>query len=584
MHNSQKCHMRFGNLAENTEQKARFIDLKPRKCYNISNYKLMKNFSERNEDDMTICRKCGTSNKDNQKFCSFCHELLIADPVELEKLEQARQKQQKKLDKKLEAKYKRWKRAPLLLIPIGILALIGLVLVVDALLFGLPAKILMELLVDFLDPDVTYLIALIAEIVFALATFAMAFGVLILMIVRIVKWAKHKKGDKATSSAVQAKDTAQQQSAANATVSEDMVATMSQREVSYAVLMQAAGKKADYLMPAPAKEISVKELYTALTGVLWEYDHASVRRVLSAMSASRMLICSAGAIDGAGIFDALCAAFCVKAEAVVCEQPDAVFADVVLHANQQGTTEHSAFAKALYTARFSPDNVCLAGVRGVGSASVQSAFGAMTEYFKLPGDGAALYMGKPAAGTQIPEGIAGGKMLLPGNLWIMNVLSDEELGPCVDSKIGEYCAAIYLRNSQYVFPPEKTENDHLALPSVSALENAIAAAEQEYCLPEELWKVLDALEEQMQALCGNRFSNRTLRALERYSSVYMACGGKQYEAFDNGLAAIVLPGYSRQIRALEDREEGETLSALLERTMGRDRLPMTMEVLASMKL
>ena len=531
---------------------------------------------------MTICRKCGTSNKDNQKFCSFCHELLIADPVEMEKLDKARQKQQQKLEKKLAAKRKRWKRAPLLLIPIGIFVLLALVLVADALAIGLPAKLLGELLFNQIDPEVTELIVLLAEVVFALGLFAIAFGVLILMIVRMVKWAKYKKSANTAQEAKQTEQSAEQHTA-KATVSNAAAAAMSKHEVSYAVLAQAASKKADYLMPAPAKEISVKELYTALTGVLWEYDHASVRRVLSAMSASRMLICSAGAIDGAGFFDALCAAFAVKAEAVVCNQPDAAFSDVVLHANEQGTVAHSAFAKALYTARFSPENLCFAGVRGLSSKGAANAFGAMIEYFKLPDGGAALYMGKPQAGTQMPEGIVSGKMQIPSNLWILNVLPDEELSPCLSGEPGQYCAAIYLRNSQYVFPPEGAGEEKLALPSVGALENAVAAAEQEYCLSEELWKVIDALEEQMQSTCGIRFTNRTLRALERYSAVYMACGGKGHEAFDNGLAAIILPGYSEQMLALANREEGETLTALLERTVGRERLPMTMEVLSSMQ-
>jgi hypothetical protein len=44
LHNSQKRHMRFGNNAKNAASAARIVDLMSGKCYNKTNYKLMKNF------------------------------------------------------------------------------------------------------------------------------------------------------------------------------------------------------------------------------------------------------------------------------------------------------------------------------------------------------------------------------------------------------------------------------------------------------------------------------------------------------------------------------------------------------------
>ena len=95
---------------------------------------------------------------------------------------------------------------------------------------------------------------------------------------------------------------------------------------------------------------------------------------------------------------------------------------------------------------------------------------------------------------------------------------------------------------------------------------------------------MDILEQRMLEMGGQQFANRTLRMLERYTAVYLATGGKQTDALDNGLAAIVLPAYAQQLRKLAKREQGETLAALLERTVGRERLPMTFEALSSMNL
>ena len=71
---------------------------------------------------------------------------------------------------------------------------------------------------------------------------------------------------------------------------------------------------------------------------------------------------------------------------------------------------------------------------------------------------------------------------------------------------------------------------------------------------------------------------------EKYTAVFLACGGKQSEAFDNGFAAVIVPACAEQLRALADKTEGETLSALLERTVGREKMPVTVDVLTLMNL
>ena len=184
----------------------------------------------------------------------------------------------------------------------------------------------------------------------------------------------------------------------------------------------------------------------------------------------------------------------------------------------------------------------------------------------------------------MPEELAGGRMVLPSNLWMLDVLPDQDRVPDLEGAIAQYCAVIYLRNSQNVLPPEDQALTDRALPSVTAWEHAVSAAEQDYALSDECWKIIDLLEEQIKETCGTHFANRTLRAFERYTSVYLALGGKMNDALDNGLAAVIVPAYAKQLRALNQREDGEKLSSMLERTVGRDRLPMTVEVLTAMEL
>ncbi|MBQ7378289.1 MAG: zinc ribbon domain-containing protein [Clostridia bacterium] len=561
---------------------------------------------------MTICRKCGTSNKDEQKFCSFCHELLIEDPEELAKREKAAQKKAQKAEKKQKRKLWRWKNALLLLISIGVLDFLDVVLCLDLLFLGIGQAIgtlFGDMLASFLgytteifgnlvytEQLVTYVVRGL-EILGAAGLLVIACVLSVIMITYMIKWHKYKNQTPAQNDIPEKAEESHEQAFETSQRVEEIKSALGEAAVSYCEFSEMCENRTEYEMPVPVKQIDCKTLYTALQPHLWEYDHDSVRRILSAMSCSRLLLCSAGALDSASIFDSLSRAFGSKAAIFTKEDMTEESEEsrtlpglaglLLVRGQQSEVAEHSAFAKALYMARFAPQNICLAGVRGVGASELGERFLGLESYFRLPDGGTALYLGNPAAPEQgkaaaLPEGIADGKLVLSSNVWMINVLPESDHASNIGSAMGEYCAVLYLRNSQSVFPPEELEQ--LSLPSVAAWENAVAVAEKEYYISEELWRVLDLVEEQMLALCGNRFSNRTLRMLERYTSVYMACGGKQSEAFDNGFAAILVPAYTEQLRALAKREDGEALSALLERTVGRDRLPVTMEALSSIGL
>ena len=560
---------------------------------------------------MTICRKCGTSNPDGKKFCVFCNELLVADPVEMAKREAVQKKKLEKQRKKLEAKHKRWKKALFLLIPIGVLDLFDLLLCLDIALLGIGKELggmLGDLLANSVGNVITlfrndvYTVQLVryallgCELLVALGVLAAAITLTVIMIVRMVKWRVYlTKGDakevalakevrKAqVTPAAQNEELPVEQAAALAIQTE-----MGNTRVSYDALLQLDEQQKSYTMQAPVSQTDCNALYQSLTLQLWEYDEDSVRRILSAMAASRMLLCSAGAMDSASIFENLSRAFGVKAEQYACpaseqDAADLGIAQLLLEQDaESGAVLHTAFARALYSAGFSPKNICLAGVGGVSGAQVEAIFSPLCSYFGLPGGNVSLFLGEPADQSRpLPLRVEENEMLLSPNLWVLGVLPEQERVPAVGDAIGEYCAVIYLRNSGKAFAPGEAE---IKLPSVDALERAVASAENAYYLPEELWRVIDHIEQQVQEMGGKRLSNRTLRMLERYTSVYLAAGGKQSDAFDNGVAAILIPAYADQLQLIAKRESGETLSAILERMVGRERLPVTFEILTLMGL
>lgn len=542
---------------------------------------------------MTICRKCGTSNKDDRKFCSFCNELLVADPAEME----ARNKKLQKLAKKQEKKRKKQKRALFMLIPIGILDLIDLLLCVDILFLGVVDKLSQSLgnLVSNILGNIIYLfgfpvytdqcvqiIARSLEVLVASGCFLAASIMAIVMIVRMVKWYKFKKlhGDnvKADSEPEAAQDQAQSADAADSPETVVPQGEMMTAEVSFEVLQEAEQNKESYQMPAPAQKADCKQLFEQLTAALWQYEPTSVRGLLCGMSAARLLICDAGAMEAGEALPALFAAFGTKAELAIAPDGAQSLSDLLLCKHEDGKITHSAFAKSLYVAGFAPQNIALAGVQGLPAESIAPAFEALCPYLRLPELGAGIFLGNSGQESSVDKEQS--TLHLGNNVWVLSVPSNAPTPGALQGTVATCAALVSLRKSKSA--PLSDEKSSVQMPSVVAWQTAVEQAEEQYYLSEELWRVLDEVEALMSEVCGKKFSNRTLRAIEKYTAVYLATGGKPADALDSALVSLVLPAYGTEIEAMTKRSDGETLLHLLQREPGRDRLPLTMQALSEL--
>lgn len=544
---------------------------------------------------MTICRKCGTSNKDNRKYCSFCNELLVADPVELA----LREKKLQKLAKREQRRRKRQKRALFLLIPIGVLDLIDLVCCLDMLFLGIADKIggaigslfegmLGHIIYLFGYPVYTdqFIETVVRSLEFLVGAgcFAVSCTLAVIMIVRMIKWHRYKRvnGTEILSAAQQIAEVEQEQKELAEPATETVVpeGEIMKEGVSFEALAQIEAQKDAYIMPEPIATTDCKQLYEGLCAALWQYDAADVRRLMAAMSCSRLLLCDTGVAESAETLGALYAAFGINAEAAVAPAEVASLADLLLVKDEQsGKVTHSAFAKAVYTAQYSPKNIALAGIGGIKAEQVCAAFAPMDHYFRLPEDGARIYLGQSADPVALP-GVEEGALSVGGNLWIPCVLSESYVPGAVQGELARYAVPVGLHKSRSAAAP--AEPAKAVLPSVAAWTSAVSAAEQEYYLSEELWKSLDELESAMQEACGIKLSNRTLRMIEIYTSVYIATGGKPMDALDNAFVSLILPAYRDEIQVLAKRSEGESLTHLLERAIGRDRLPLTVRMIREM--
>lgn len=99
---------------------------------------------------------------------------------------------------------------------------------------------------------------------------------------------------------------------------------------------------------------------------------------------------------------------------------------------------------------------------------------------------------------------------------------------------------------------------------------------RDFCLDENAcWRKLDRLEQAVGDARSCRIDHGTWLRLERFSSVFLACGGEQADAFDCAVAAVLLP----RMLAVPEQSLGE-LAHLFEEVFGSDYMPECKKVLA----
>lgn len=166
--------------------------------------------------------------------------------------------------------------------------------------------------------------------------------------------------------------------------------------------------------------------------------------------------------------------------------------------------------------------------------------------------------------------IKNGKVLFPENL---TLAVSAPLSADITRLYGE---AVYPETDGIVFRPRAVYGGH-EIYARAQIMKAVERARDKFYLTDEHWNGIDRIEEFIFGVTGQRFGNRKIRMMERYSSVYMAAGGSETDALDSMLVACVLSElYSR--RAKFNTAVGKSLPELLEGVFGAETVPASVEM------
>lgn len=164
-----------------------------------------------------------------------------------------------------------------------------------------------------------------------------------------------------------------------------------------------------------------------------------------------------------------------------------------------------------------------------------------------------------------PKLLEKGKLRLPGNLWYIGTINNDDSTFMVTDKV--YDRAMPIDINTKVGPFKCREQESISINS-SYLESLFREAEEKYPLTEEGLQQVTEIDDYVIAHFRIAFGNRIMKQLHTFAPIYVACGGKEIEAIDYFVARKILRKFDQLSVALI-RDEIDPFITFLNKKYGK---------------
>lgn len=178
-----------------------------------------------------------------------------------------------------------------------------------------------------------------------------------------------------------------------------------------------------------------------------------------------------------------------------------------------------------------------------------------------------------------PKRLVKGKLRLPGNLWYIGTINNDDSTFMVTDKV--YDRAMPLDINTKVAPFKCREQESMKI-NASYLEQQFAEAIEKYPLTEKGYQSVVEIDDYVIEHFRIAFGNRIMKQLNTFAPVYVACGGKEIEAIDYFIAKKVLRKFDQLSVALI-RDEIDPFIAWLNKKFGKGVMKECIAYLTTLK-
>ncbi len=166
---------------------------------------------------------------------------------------------------------------------------------------------------------------------------------------------------------------------------------------------------------------------------------------------------------------------------------------------------------------------------------------------------------------QDPKRIVNGKIQLPGNLWYIGTINNDDSTYMVTDKV--YDRAIPIDINKKIEPFECRHQEAVKMNS-SYLEQLFEEALKNVVVSEDALTKLAHIDEYVINHFRIAFGNRIMKQLKTFTPVYVACGGDEMEAIDYFIARKILRKFE-QLNIAFIRDELDPFISFLNKECGK---------------
>lgn len=300
------------------------------------------------------------------------------------------------------------------------------------------------------------------------------------------------------------------------------------------------------------------ETYAAQRGCKFRAD--VTKKVFAALASSRLIVLE-GMSDAElmTLMKMLCGYFETD---LFIDRANELYHDgdsVLFKTDEQGYKTKTNVHLALDSARNARHHVHLAVLSNVQCDALPAYFTPYVNYVKNPASNNHVVM--------LNERNLETSYYIPSNVWFILSLAKEERADHLPGFISEIATVNHFDFDNYTVSESPSDVRKF---SYYQLDYLAERAANKLSVDEDTWKKIDHLEEYVSSITPFHIGNKLWLCLERYSYVYLACGGEKAVSVDEAIAAkLMVPIISKldgQLKA-EEQSLGETVESIL----GEDR-------------
>ena len=234
--------------------------------------------------------------------------------------------------------------------------------------------------------------------------------------------------------------------------------------------------------------------------------------------------------------------------------------------------------KKMYEAGYN-DDVYVAVLDEMNIARVEYYFAEMLSILEMPTRDEWIIELVPSVWDTDPKRLIGGKLKIPGNMWYIGTINNDDSTFAVTDKVYDRAMPIDINDKGQVFEPIDTPAMNI---NSSYLEGLFKQAKERHPLSDEMSKKIDEMDDYVIKHFRIAFGNRIVKQMKDFVATFVECGGREVDGVDYYIARKILRKFE-QLNLAYIRDELDGFIEFLDKSFGKENFTECKEYLLRLK-